>query len=247
MGRPKVVSREEWEIARGELLAAEKELTRARDALNARRRRMPMVRIEKEYVFEGPEGRATLVDLFEGRHQLVLYHFMFGPGREQGCDGCSMVVDNMGHPAHLHARDITRVLVSRAPLEKIEPFRRRMGWTVPWYSSWGSDFNPDFGVGPVSLRPDVHQDGETFGLSVFLRDGEDAYHTYFTDRRGVEYLGSSFSYFDVTPYGRQEDWEDSPGGWPQGPRYTWWRHHDRYNGCEAPSARREEPARREVR
>ncbi|MGH9162501.1 MAG: DUF899 domain-containing protein, partial [Vicinamibacteraceae bacterium] len=214
------------------------EHTRAGDALNAARRRLPMVKIEKKYVFDGPNGEATLVDLFEDRHQLVLYHFMFGPNQEAGCDGCSIVVDNMGHPAHLHARDITRVLVSRAPIEKIEPFKKRMGWTIPWYSSYGSPFNHDFGVGPESPQAGVYQDGEMFGLSVFLRDGENVYHTYFTDRRGVEHMGSSFSYFDITPYGRQEDWEDSPEGWPKGPRYTWWRHHDRYETSQAPSASR---------
>lgn len=229
MTKPKVVTREEWLVARNELLAKEKEHTRARDALNAARRRLPMVRVEKEYTFDGPHGKATLAELFEGRRQLVLYHFMFGPNQEEGCDGCSMVVDNMGHPAHLNARDITRVLVSRAPLEKIEPFKKRMGWTEPWYSSYGSDFNPDFGLGPETPQPDAYQDGETFGLSVFLRDGDEVHRTYFTDRRGVEYLGSSFSYFDIVPYGRQEDWEDSPEGWPKGPRYTWWRHHDRYD------------------
>jgi len=238
MKLPKVVSRDEWRAAREALLVKEKEHTRARDALNAERRRLPMVQVEKEYVFAGLDGPVTLVDVFAGRRQLVLYHFMFGPTAEEGCDGCSMVVDNMGHPAHLNARDITRVLVSRAPLERIEPFRKRMGWTTPWYSSHGSDFNHDFGVGPEAPQPNDYQDGENFGLSVFLRDGEDVYHTYFTDLRGVEYLGSSFSYFDVVPFGRQEDWEDSPAGWPKGPRYTWWRHHDRYD--DAPSAHRPE-------
>ncbi|MGH7540306.1 MAG: DUF899 domain-containing protein, partial [Gemmatimonadota bacterium] len=174
---PKVVSRDEWIAAREELLKKEKEATRARDALAAERRRLPMVRIDKEYVFEGPQGDATLLDLFEGRRQLVLYHFMFGPSANEGCDGCSLVVDNMGHPAHLNARDITRVLVSRAPLEKIEPFRKRMGWAIPWYSSHGTDFNHDFGVGLETPRPDEYQDGETFGLSVFLRDGDEIFHT----------------------------------------------------------------------
>jgi predicted dithiol-disulfide oxidoreductase (DUF899 family) len=135
-----------------------------------------------------------------------------------------MVVDNMGHPAHLHARDTSLVLVSRAPLSRIEPFRKRMGWTVPWYSSSGSDFNDDFGV--------TTDAGEIFGLSVFLRDGESVYHTYFTDGRGVEYLGSNWSYLDLTPFGRQEDWEDSPAGRPQTPRYVWWRHHDKYDAHE---------------
>ena len=217
---PKVVSRDEWLVARKELLAKEKELTRRRDALNAERRRLPMVRIEKDYVFEGPNGKASLLDLFEGRRQLIIYHFMFDPDWDEGCDGCSMMVDNMGHPAHLHARETSRVLVSRAPLAKIEPFKKRMGWTVPWFSSFGSDFNQDFGV--------TTDEGETFGLSVFLRDRNNIYHTYFTYGRGAEYLGSNCSYLDLTPFGRQEVWEDSPEGWPQTPLYEWWRHHDRY-------------------
>jgi predicted dithiol-disulfide oxidoreductase (DUF899 family) len=217
---PRVVTRAEWLVARQELLAKEKELTRRRDTLNAERRRLPMVRIEKRYAFEGPNGKASLLDLFEGRRQLIIYHFMFDPEWDEGCDGCSMMVDNMGHPAHLHARDTSRVLVSRAPLAKIEPFMKRMGWTMPWFSSFGSDFNYDFGV--------TTGEGETFGLSVFLRDGDNVYHTYVTAGRGVEYLGSNFSYLDLTPYGRHEDWEDSPDGWPQTPLYTWWRHHDRY-------------------
>src|ERR671919_67883 len=147
MSLPPVVSREEWQAAHEKLLAEEKEATRARDALAAERRRQPMVEIDKAYVFEGPEGEATLLDLFEGRRQLILYHFMFAPGVEgwpsAGCDGCSMVVDNIGHLAHLHARDTSLVLVSRAPLASIESYRERMGWTVPWYSSAGSDFNVD--------------------------------------------------------------------------------------------------------
>ncbi|MCI0559451.1 MAG: DUF899 domain-containing protein [Nitrososphaera sp.] len=217
---PSIVSPDEWLVAHKEFLAKEKEFTRQQDTLNAERRRLPMARIEKEYVFEGPNGKASLFDLFEGRRQLIVYHFMFGPDWDEGCDGCSMMVDNMGHPAHLHARDTARVLVSRAPLEKIEPFKRRMGWTVPWYSSFGSDFNYDFGV--------TTDQGETFGLSVFLRDGGNVFQTYFTNGRGVEYLGSNWSYLDLTPFGRQEAWEDSPDGWPQSPPYEWWRHHDRY-------------------
>ena len=129
---PKVVSREEWRVARESLLAKEKAATRARDALNAERRRLPMVKIEKDYVFDGPKGQASLLDLFEGRLQLIIYHFMYHADEDRFCDGCSMVVDNMGHPAHLHARDTSRVLVSRAPLDKIEAFKKRMGWTIPW-------------------------------------------------------------------------------------------------------------------
>ena len=155
-----------------------------------------------------------------GRRQLIIYHFMFDPDWDEGCDGCSMLVDNMGHPAHRQARDTSLALVSRAPLEKIEPFKECMSWTIPWYSSFGNDFNYDFGV--------TTDRGETFGLSVFLHDDDSIFHTYFTAGRGVEYLGSNWSYLDLTPLGRQEDWEDSPDGWPQTPPYEWWRHHDRY-------------------
>jgi predicted dithiol-disulfide oxidoreductase (DUF899 family) len=226
---PHVVSPNEWQAARDRLLVREKEATRARAALAAERRRLPMVRIEKDYVFEGSEGNASLLDLLEGRRQLVLYHFMFGPNQDEGCDGCSMVVDNMCHPAHLHARDTSLVLVSRAPLAKIEPFKERMGWTVPWYSSFGSDFNVDFGVSPEEPQPDQYQDGEMFGLTVFLRDGDDVYRTYFTNGRGVEMLGSIWTFLDLTPLGRQETWEESPAGYPQTEPYTWWRHHDKYD------------------
>jgi predicted dithiol-disulfide oxidoreductase (DUF899 family) len=229
MNLPEVVSAAEWEAAREGLLSKEKEATRARDALAAERRRLPMVRIDKEYVFDGPKGKAGLVDLFEDRRQLIVYHFMFGPSADHGCDGCSMVVDNMGHPAHLHARDTSLALVSRAPLSKIEPFRERMGWAIPWYSSFDSDFNVDFGLSPEDPQPNEYQDGETFGLSVFLRDGDDVYRTYFTDRRGVEALGSNWTYLDLTPLGRQEDWENSPDGYPQTPPYQWWRLHDEYD------------------
>jgi predicted dithiol-disulfide oxidoreductase (DUF899 family) len=224
MNLPRVVSLDEWQVAHESLLAKEKEATRARDALAAERRRQPMVQIENDYVFEGPAGKASLLDLFDGRRQLIVYHFMFAPGvhgwPSAGCDGCSMVVDNLGHLAHLHARDTSLVLVSRAPLAKIEPYKERMGWTVPWVSSFGSDFNVDFGV--------TTDEGETFGLSVFLRDGEKVFRTYFTSGRGVEALGSNWTYLDLTPLGRQEDWEDSPDGRPQTPPYEWWRRHDEY-------------------
>jgi predicted dithiol-disulfide oxidoreductase (DUF899 family) len=228
MDLPRVVSPAEWEDVHEKLLAKEKEATHARDALAAERRRLPMVRIEKDYVLEGPAGKASLLDLFHGRRQLIVYHFMFGPNQDQGCDGCSMVVDNIGHLAHLHARDTSLVLVSRAPLARIEAYRERMGWTVPWFSSFDSDFNVDFHVSPESPRPDEHQDGETFGLSVFLRDGDRVYRTYFTSARGVEALGSNWTFLDLTPLGRQEDWEDSPAGYPQTPPYEWWRRHDEY-------------------
>ena len=224
MNLPPVVSPEDWQAARDDLLIKEKAHTRAGDALAAERRRLPMVRIEKDYVFEGPEGGVSLLDLFEGRRQLLLYHFMFAPDVEgwpdAGCDGCSMVIDNLCHLSHLHARDVSFAAVSLAPVDKIVAYRDRMGWAIPWFSSAGNEFNADFGL--------TTDEGEMFGLSVFLRDGDEVFRTYFTDRRGVEALGSSFSYLDLVPFGRQEDWEDSPDGYPKTPRYVWWRRHDEY-------------------
>jgi predicted dithiol-disulfide oxidoreductase (DUF899 family) len=221
---PRVVSPAEWQVARDKLLRKEKAQTRARDALAAERRRFPMVKIDKNYVFEGSDGKARLVDLFDGRRQLILYHFMFAPGvdgwPEAGCPGCSFVVDHIGHLAHLHARNTSLVLVSRAPVANIKRYKRRMGWTVPWFSSSASDFNHDFGL--------TTDRGETFGLSVFLRDGQTVYRTYFTNGRGVEALGSPWTFLDLTPFGRQETWEDSPKGWPQTAPYRWWRRHDEY-------------------
>jgi predicted dithiol-disulfide oxidoreductase (DUF899 family) len=230
MNLPQVVSEAERQAAQEAVRAEEKEATRARDALAAKRRRLPMVRIDKDYVFDGPDGEASLLDTFEGRRQLLLYHFMFGPNQDAGCDGCSMFVDQIGHLAHLHARDTSFALVSRAPITKIEAYRKRMGWTIPWYSSIDSDFNVDFGVGPEKPQQGVYQDGESFGLSVFLRDGEDIYRTYFTTARGVEALGSVWTFLDLTPLGRQEQWEDSPAGYPQTKPYEWWRRHDEYEG-----------------
>jgi predicted dithiol-disulfide oxidoreductase (DUF899 family) len=225
MTLPPVVSPAAWQAAHEALLTKEKAATRARDALAAERRRQPMVKIDKSYVFEGPNKKASLLDLFEGRHQLILYHFMFGPGArgwpDAGCPGCSMVVDQIGHLAHFHARDTSFALVSIAPLPKIEAYRKRMGWTIPWFSSAGSEFNKDFGA-------TTNEGNEIFGLSVFLRDGDNVYRTYSTAGRGVEALGSVWSYLDLTPLGRQEEWEDSPIGRPQTPLYTWWRRHDEY-------------------
>jgi predicted dithiol-disulfide oxidoreductase (DUF899 family) len=217
---PKVVSREEWQQAREMLLAREKKHTREQDALATERRRLPMFLIEKEYAFEGPEGKVSLLDLFNGRKQLIIYHFMYHEEDDSFCNGCSMMVDNMGHPAHLNARDASRVLVAKAPLKRILEHKERMGWQEPWYSSLGSDFNSDFGV--------TTEDGEMFGLSVMLQEEGKIYQTYFTDGRGVEQLGSSFSYLDLLPYGRMEEWEDSPEGCPQGPLYQWWKMHDEY-------------------
>jgi predicted dithiol-disulfide oxidoreductase (DUF899 family) len=222
---PPVVSEAEWRRAHDALLAKEKAATRARDALAAERRRQPMVLIDRTYVFESTKGNISLVELFEGRRQLIVYHFMFGPGAHgwpsAGCPGCSMFVDQIGHSAHLHARDVSFALVSIAPLAKIEAYRRRMGWGIPWVSSATSDFNRDFGM--------TTDQGERHGLSVFMRDDcGRVYRTYFTTERGVEALGSVWTLLDLTPLGRQETWEDSPEGWPQTPPYAWWRRHDEY-------------------
>jgi len=207
------------------MLAMEKQATRARDALAAERRRQPMVRIEKDYLFDGPHGKLRLLDLFEGRRQLLVYHFMFAPDvhgwPDAGCPGCSMFVDNLGHPSHLHARDTSLALVSRAPLANIERYRHRMGWKQPWYSSDGSDFNRDMGA--------TNDQGEVPGLSVFLRDGDEVFRTYFVSARGLEPVGTVWTLLDLTPYGRQETWEASPAGWPQTEPYQWWRRHDEYD------------------
>jgi predicted dithiol-disulfide oxidoreductase (DUF899 family) len=220
MELPTVVPPAEWQAAIADLRAKEKAETRRRDALAAERRRLPMVRIDKDYVFEGPNGPARLVDLFAGRRQLLLYHFMFAPGIEgwpdAGCEGCTMFVDQIGHLAHLHARDTSFALVSRAPIANLEAYRARMGWDVPWFSSEGTSFNEDLGV------------GGGFALSVFVRDGGEVFRTYVTAGRGVEALGSVWTFLDLTPLGRQEAWEDTPPGRPQGDTYTWWRRHDEY-------------------
>jgi predicted dithiol-disulfide oxidoreductase (DUF899 family) len=216
---PPVVSPQEWEAAREEMLVKEKELTRARDALAAERRRMPRMAVDKDYAFEGPNGRASLLDLFEGRRQLVIYRFFFEPGvegwPEHGCPGCSFGADQVAHLAHLNARDTTLAYVSRAPQENIERYRARMGWSVPWYTLTDK-FDADFGV------------EEWHGTNAFIREGDELFRTYFIDARGDEAMGSTWSYLDLTALGRQEEWEDSPEGYPQTPPYQWWRLHDEY-------------------
>ncbi|HEX8362755.1 MAG TPA: DUF899 domain-containing protein [Longimicrobium sp.] len=246
---PPVVTREEWLAARKALLAKEKEATRANDALSAERRSLPAVEIDKEYFFESTDGRVRLLDLFEGRNQLIVYHFMFDPEWEEGCSGCSHFADSIGHLEHLHARDTSLVLVSRAPLSRIEPFRARMGWALPWVSSYGSDFNYDFhvtideAVTPVeynyknkeeieAMNLDYPITGEMPGMSVFLRDGERIFHTYSTYARGLDAMLTTSAFLDRTPRGRQEGW----GGMPDldGLGLNWLRHHDRYDqksGC----------------
>lgn len=246
---PRIVSRDEWRAARLELLAKEKEATRARDALNAERRKLPVVEIDKEYVFERTDGhRLSLRDLFDGRRQLIVYHFMFDPADDEGCSGCSHVADNVGHLAHLHARDTSLVFVSRAPAAKILAFRERMGWTMPWVSSFGSDFNYDFhvtadeSVAPVeynfrdaqTLRErgePYFTKGEQHGLSVFVRDGERVFHSYSTYARGVDSILSTYQLLDLTPGGRMEGWDGMPD--LNGKGKGWLRHHDRYDGVVA--------------
>ncbi len=215
MELPQIVSPIEWQAARDELLIKEKAATRARDALAAERRRLPMVAFAKDYAFDGPDGAARLPNLFEGRRQLIVYHFMLEPGGEP-CGGCSFFTDNVGHLAHLRARGTSFALVSRAPQAEIAPFKARMGWTIPWYSSI-DDFSGDCGI------------TTGFGLSVFLREGDRVFRTYFTSGRGVEALGSTWTFLDLTPLGRQEEWEDSPAGHPRTPPYEWWRLHDEYD------------------
>ncbi|MFD7709434.1 DUF899 domain-containing protein [Streptomyces sp. NPDC059785] len=229
MTLPQIVSREEWRLAREELLAKEKAVTRARDALNAERRALPMVEIDKEYVFEGGDGKATLFDLFEGRHQLVVYHFMFAPEWDAGCRSCSAFLDQLGHLAHLRARGTSFAAVSRAPYTKILPFKARMGWTVPWYSSYGTDFNHDF---QASFTGDDDETYERPGMSCFLRDGDRVFHTYSTYERGLDGLGSTTTLLDLTALGRQEAWEEPRGrasalGAPAGSARI--RYHDEYD------------------
>jgi predicted dithiol-disulfide oxidoreductase (DUF899 family) len=230
MSLPEVVSRDEWLVARKELLAKEKEMTYARDALNVERRNLPMVEIEKDYVFEGPDGQASLLDLFEGRRQLMVRHFMFDPIWEDGCPSCTAGADEIsdGLLEHLHVRDTTLAVVARAPLTKIEDYKARRGWTFPFYSSYGSDFNYDFDVTmDRSVKPpqynyrgeeewkakgvDVHLEGEQPGLSVFLCDGDRVFHTYSQFGRGAESVGGSYYFLDLTALGRQEEWEEPKG------------------------------------
>ncbi len=230
MELPKVVSAEEWDAANSRIVEKEKAAMRESDALAAERRRQPVMRVEKRYEFEGPDGTASLLDLFEGRRQLFVYNFMFGPNQEVGCDGCSMVVDQLTDIRHLHARDTSFALASRAPLEKLLHYRERMGWDdIPWYSWGGGDYGVDLGLSPAKPQAGAYQDGEMFGLNAFLRDGDDAYRTYFTSRRGLEVIGPVWSFLDRSALGRQEAWEDSPPDYPQTPPYEWWRRHDEYD------------------
>jgi predicted dithiol-disulfide oxidoreductase (DUF899 family) len=228
---PQVVSREQWLAARKELLVKEKELTRAQDRVNAERRRLPMVRVDKPYAFEGPDGTVSLLDLFDGRPQLVMHHFMFDPEWGAGCASCSSAADMIGNPRQLHARNTTLVAVSRAPYAKLAAYRERMGWTFPWYSSYGSDFNYDFHatiddqVAPILVHFRTEAElaaagsswtaedlrGEWPGISAFLRVGDEVFHTYSTFGRGIEQFHYGIPYLDLTALGRQEEWEEPQG------------------------------------
>jgi predicted dithiol-disulfide oxidoreductase (DUF899 family) len=228
---PPVVPRKEWLAARKELLAKEKELTRARDRVNAERRRLPMVRMDKPYTFEGPDGTVGLLEMFEGRPQLVMHHFMFGPDWDTGCPSCSSAADGIGNLRQLNVRNTTLVAVSRAPYPKLAAFGDRMGWTFPWYSSYGSDFNYDLHatlddrVAPVLLyfrtEAELAEAGtpwtedmrgtEMPGISAFLRVDGEVFHTYSTYGRGIEQFHYDIPYLDLTALGRQEEWEEPKG------------------------------------
>jgi len=217
---PPVVSQEAWEKARLEMLVKEKAQMRARDALAAARRRMPWMAVDKAYVFEGPNGKMSLLDLFEGRRQLIVYRAFYEPGvfgwPDHGCRGCSLGADQVSHLSHLNQRDTTLVYASRAPQADIARLKARMGWEMPWYTITDS-FDADFGV------------AEWHGHNVFIRDGDQIFRTYLVNSRGDEAMGTIWSYLDITPLGRQEVWEDSPQGYPQTPPYKWWNWHDNYD------------------
>jgi predicted dithiol-disulfide oxidoreductase (DUF899 family) len=223
MKTPPIVTAQEWEAARQQLLVKEKELTRARDALAAQRRRMPWLAVEKDYVFEGPAGKASLLGLFEDRRQLIIYRAFFEPGvigwPGHACHGCSMMADQVANVAHLNARDTTFAYASRAPQPDIARLKERMGWTMPWYTIT-DDWDADFGV-------DLWH-----GTNAFFRDGDRVFRTYFVNNRGDEGLGSTWSYLDLSALGRQEEWEDSPEGYPRTAPYDWWNWHDEYDHPE---------------
>ncbi|HXP67576.1 MAG TPA: DUF899 domain-containing protein [Steroidobacteraceae bacterium] len=226
MNPPPVVTAEEWEAARARLLVKEKALTRARDALAAERRRMPWLAVTEQYKFDGPAGPESLLDLFDGRSQLIVYRAFFEPGvfgwPDHACRGCSMVADQVAHVAHLNARDTTLAFVSRASQTDIARLKARMGWSIPWYTITDS-FDADFSV------------GEWHGTNVFFRTGDAIFRTYFINSRGDEAMGSTWSYLDATPLGRQEEWEDSPEGYPQTAPYKWWNWHDNYQADVSPN------------
>jgi predicted dithiol-disulfide oxidoreductase (DUF899 family) len=225
MDTPPIVSAEDWKTALEEMLVEEKAFTHARDALAAKRRRMPWFAVDKDYVFDGPDGKISLLDMFEGRSQLIVYRAFFEPGvhgwPDHACIGCSLGADQVSHLAHLNARDTTLAYVSRAPSADIQALKQRMGWDMPWYSMTDS-FDADFGV------------DEWHGHNAFIRDGDRIYRTYMINTRGDEAMGTVWSYLDMTALGRQEEWEDSPEGYPQTILYKWWNWHDSYVPGAAP-------------
>jgi predicted dithiol-disulfide oxidoreductase (DUF899 family) len=235
MKTPPIVSAEEWKAAWEQMLVKEKAMTKARDALAAERRRMPWVEVEKDYVFEGPDGKASLLDLFAGRRQLILYRAFFEPGvfgwPDHACRGCSLGADQVSNLTHLNARDTTLVYASRAPQPDIERLKDRMGWQqIPWYTIT-DDFDKDFGV------------DEWHGTNAFIRDGDRVFRTYFINWRGDENMGTVWSYLDISALGRQETWEDSPEGYPQTPPYEWWNWNDNYDEAELSQQWKEVSAR----
>jgi predicted dithiol-disulfide oxidoreductase (DUF899 family) len=229
MKTPQIVSKNEWNAAHAKLLVKEKELTHARDAMAAERRRMPWLPVEKDYVFDGPKGKVSLLDLFEGRRQLIIYRAFFEPGvhgwPDHACIGCSLGADQVGQLAHLNARDTTLAYASRAPQADIARLKARMGWEeIPWYTitdSWDADFGVD----------------EWHGHNAFIRNGDRIFRTYFINNRGDEAMGNVWSYLDMTALGRQEEWEDSPEGYPKTRPYKWWNWHDSYVPGAAPDKR----------
>jgi predicted dithiol-disulfide oxidoreductase (DUF899 family) len=231
MNTPPIVSPEAWEAARLEMLGKEKAFTRARDGLAAERRRMPWMPVEKAYRFEGPKGKASLLDLFDGRRQLIVYRAFFEPGvagwPDHACLGCSFHGDQVSHLAHLNARDTTLAWASRAPQADIVRMKAKMGWDMPWYTMTDS-FDVDFGV------------DQWHGHNVFFHDGNKVFRTYFINTRGDEAMGTTWSYLDIAPLGRQETWEDSPEGYPQSAPYKWWHWSDQYSADAAPDRRWDE-------
>jgi predicted dithiol-disulfide oxidoreductase (DUF899 family) len=225
MRMPPVVSAQEWAAALAEMLVKEKEMTRARDAQAAMRRRMPWTPVNESYVFDGPDGEASLLDLFGGRRQLIVYRAFVEPGvhgwPDHGCVGCSLMADHVGQLAHLNARDTTFVYASRASQADLARVKKRMGWDIPWYTIT-DEFDADFGV------------DQWHGTNAFIRDGDRVFRTYFINNRGDEVFVNTWSLLDMTALGRQETWEDSPQGYPQSKPYEWWDWHDEY-GQRAPS------------
>lgn len=236
IAHPRIATKEDWLAERLKLLDEEKALTKAYDRVNAMRRRLPMVKVEKDYAFTGAQGAASLLNMFDGNRQLIVHHFMFDPAWEKGCPSCTWHRNQFGDLSPLAKLDVSMVTVSRAPIEKLLAYQREKGWTTPWYSSFGTEFNDDYNVTVDPARipmqynyktgeeleavtGNLEKSSEWPGFSVFFRVGDEVFHTYSAYGRGVERLMDVLGLLDITPYGRQEDFEDSPPGWPQSPTY----------------------------